>query len=122
MNNNNVLKKITIAQSIKQFECKDIFALGGLVCSSSQIKAFMAGSQNKNYVKLSDEQLENFFNGLIIYMRGERNEPGIIPQGIENYILELMKSGQGDTLDELRCLVEDAKDGIVSACDDSDKK
>ena len=118
MNYNTILKKIIIAQKLKHFECKDIFELGGLKLSSSQIKAFMAGSQNKNYVKISDEQLEAFLNGLIIFSRGESESPDMIPRAIENYIIGLMQSGQSETLDELSSLIEDAKDGIVSGCDE----
>jgi len=117
MNNNTVLKKVIISQSLKHFESKEIFEAGGLTLSSSQIKAFMAGSQNKNYEKLSDEQLEAFMNGLIIFSRGERETPEIVPRAIENYILGLMQAGHRDTLEELSSLIEDAKDGLVQGCD-----
>jgi len=119
MNNNSILKKIMISQSLKHFESKEIFEMGGLKLSSSQIKAFMAGSQNKNYEKLSDEQLEAFLNGLIIFSRGERENPEMVPRAIENYILGLMQAGHRDTLEEISCLIEDAKDGIVQGCDDN---
>jgi len=120
MNNNAILKKIIISQSLKHFESKEIFELGGLKLSSSQIKAFMAGSQNKNFEKLSAEQLEAFLNGLIIFSRGERENPDMVPRAIETYILGLMQAGHSDTLDELSCLIEDAKDGIVQGCDHAD--
>lgn len=112
MNNNNILKKIMIANNIKHFEAKEIFALAGCNMSSSQIKAFMAGSENKNYVKLNDEQLEQFLNGLIIYSRGSLEEPDLIPRSIENHVLELLKSGNAVALEELGCLVNDAMDGL----------
>jgi len=122
MNNNSILKKIMIGQSLKHFESKEIFELGGLKLSSSQIKAFMAGSQNKNYEKLSDEQLEGFLNGLIIFSRGERENPEMVPRAIESYILGLMQAGHSDTLDEISCLIEDAKDGITQGCDNDDSE
>jgi len=116
MDNNAVLKKIMIAQNIKQFDCKDVFELGGLPVSSSQIKAFTAGTSNKNFVALSDEQLEQFFTGLIIHNRGEKDDPTVIPRAIESYVLGLMKAGLSDTLEELSCLIEDARDGIEQGC------
>jgi len=119
MNNNTILKKVMISQSLKHFESKEIFEMGGLKLSSSQIKAFMAGSQNKNFEKLSDEQLEVFLNGLIIFSRGERENPDMVPRAIEGYILGLMQAGHSDTLDEISCLIEDAKDGIVQGCDNA---
>lgn len=112
MNNNNILKKIIIANNLKHFEAIEIFALGECELSSSQAKAFMAGSQNKNYVKLSDEQLEQFLNGFIVYSRGSLDEPDLIPRSIENYVLGLMKNGNAVALEELACLVNDAMDGL----------
>jgi len=120
MNNNTILKKVMISQTLKHFESKEVFEMGGLKLSSSQIKAFMAGSQNKNYEPLSDEQLEAFLNGLIIFSRGERENPDMVPRVIENYILGLMQAGHSDTLDELSSLIKDAKDGIVQGCDHAD--
>jgi uncharacterized protein YehS (DUF1456 family) len=110
MNNNTILKKITIAHSFKHFEVKEIFEAGGASFSSSQIKAFMAGSQNKNYVKLSDEQLEGFLNGLIVYARGAKDEPDMLPKMIENYIITQIETNNSGMLDEIRCLIEDASD------------
>ena len=112
MNNNDILKKIMIANNLKHFEGNEVFALGGCELSSSQIKAFMAGSKNKNYVELNDEKLEQFLNGFIIYARGSLDEPDLIPRGIENYVLNLMKNGNADALEELGCLVNDAMDGL----------
>jgi len=117
MKNNTIFKKITISQNLKHFEIKEIFELGGLSLSSSQIKAYMAGPSNKNYEKLPAEQLESFLNGLIIFSRGEKESPEMIPRAIEHYILGLMQAGLSSTLEELSCLIEDAKDGIVQGCD-----
>ncbi len=118
MKNNSVFKKITIANNLKQFEVKEVFELGGLELSSSAIKGLSAGSQNKNHIKMTDDQLEAFFNGLILYWRGAKEETDMVPRGIENYIMNLMKDGNLDVLQELSCLIDDAKDGIVSGCAD----
>ncbi len=112
MNNNSILKKIMIANSLKHFEAREIFSLAGCNFSSSQIKAFMAGSKNKNYVELNDEQLEQFFNGFILYSRGSLDEPDLIPRGVENYVLDLMKNNNAGALEELGCLINDAMDGL----------
>ena len=117
MNNNLILKKVIISHNLKHFESKEVFELGGLKLSSSQIKAFMAGAQNKNFEAISDEQLEAFLNGLIIYTRGERDNPEVVPRAIEAYVLGLMQAGQSDALEELSCLIEDAKDGIMQGCE-----
>jgi len=105
MINNNILKKIAIANNLKHFEMKEIFELGGLAFSSSRIKAFMAGSKNKNYEKLSDEFFEDFLNGFIIYSRGALDAPGMLPRGVENYIINQVESENTDAIEEIRSLI-----------------
>ncbi|EAU53588.1 DUF1456 family protein [Mariprofundus ferrooxydans] len=112
MKNNMILKKISIANNLKHFEIKEIFELGGFEFSSSQVKAFMAGSQNKNHEKLSDEQFEAFLNGFILYSRGTPDDPALLPRTIENFIIGLIEAGNSAAIDEIQCLIEDAKDNM----------
>jgi len=108
MTNNNILKKIAIANHLKHFEMKEIFELGSFEFSSSRIKAFMAGSKNKNYEQLSDEHFDGFLNGFIIYSRGALDEPGQLPRSIENYIIGQIESGNNEAIEEIRSLVDQA--------------
>lgn len=70
----------------------------------------MAGSQNKNYEKLSHEHLEGFLNGLIIYSRGSVDEPGLLPRLIESFIIGQIEAEESGVIEEIRCLIEDAQD------------
>jgi len=108
MTNNNIFKKICIANNLKHFEIKEIFELGGFELSSSQVKTFMAGSKNKNYEKLSDEYFESFLNGLIIWSRGPVDEPTILPRTIESFIIGLIEAGNSAAIEEIRSLIADA--------------
>ncbi|MDQ6976405.1 MAG: DUF1456 family protein [Mariprofundaceae bacterium] len=110
MNNNNILKKLSIANSLRHFEIKEVFKLGSFSFSSSQIKSFMAGSQNKNYEKLSHEHLEGFLNGLIIYSRGSIDEPDALPRLIESFIIGLIEAEKTEVIEEIRCLIKDTSD------------
>ena len=112
MTNNVILKKIIIANNLKHFELKEIFELGGFQFSSSQVKAFMAGSQNKNHEKVNDEQFEGFLNGFILYSRGPVDEPTLLPRTIENFIIGLVETENTGAIEEIRCLIEDASDGL----------
>jgi uncharacterized protein YehS (DUF1456 family) len=109
MDNNRILKKIIIANNLRHFEVQEVFALGGLQCSSSRIKGFLAGSRHKNHERLSDEVLEQFLNGLIIYARGQLDEPEMLPRAIENYLIGLVESGNHAALDEIDALIADAR-------------
>ncbi len=106
MNNNQILKKISIANQLRHFELKEIFALSGKEFSSSRIKSFMAGSQNKNSEKLSDDDFASFMNGLILYSRGSRDDSRAVPRLVENAIVHLLDSEQEEALDQLRTLLE----------------
>ena len=112
MTNNAILKKIIIANNLKHFELKEIFELGSCNFSSSQVKAFMAGSQNKNYEQVSDEHFEAFLNGFIIFSRGPVDEPALLPRTIESFIIGLIESGNTGAIEEIRCLIEDASDEL----------
>lgn len=119
MKNNHLLKKIVIINNLKHFDVQDCFEIGGQKVSSSRIKAFMAGSQNKNHEPISDELMDVFLNGLIIYMRGSKDEPELLPRFVENYIISQIEAGNEDAIEEIRCLIEDASDtsGCMSACE-----
>jgi len=110
MTNNNILKKIAIANNLKHFEMKEIFELGDSKFSSSQVKAFMAGPKNKNYEKLSNEHFEGFLNGFIIYSRGPLDEPTLLPRTIESHITGLIEGENHAAIEEIRSLIEGVAD------------
>jgi hypothetical protein len=120
MDNNRILKKIVIANNLRHFEVQEVFALGGLQCSSSRIKGFLAGSRHKNHERLSDEVLEQFLNGLIIYARGDLDEPEMLPRAIENYLIGLIESGNRAALDEIDAMITEARSAQEGRPEDQD--
>jgi len=122
MTNNAILKKIIIANNLKHFELKEIFELGDCNFSSSQVKAFMAGSKNKNYELISDEHFEAFLNGFIVYSRGPVDEPALLPRTIESFIIGLIESENFAAIEEVRCLIEDASDAASNKSETIEEK
>lgn len=112
VDNNQLLKKLAIANNLRHFEIQEVFALSGFECGSSRIKAWMAGRGNKNFEPLADDQLEQFLNGLIIYGRGAKDEADVLPRSIEHYVFGLVEAGNADLLDELGALIDDARDAV----------
>ncbi|MDX8408868.1 MAG: DUF1456 family protein [Mariprofundales bacterium] len=106
MISNTIFKKICIANHLKHFEIKEIFSLAGCDFSSSRIKSFMAGCKNKNYEKLSDEHLEAFLNGFILYSRGPVNAPNLLPRTIESFIIGLIEADNFAAIEKIRSLIE----------------
>ena len=90
MNNNDRLVRLRYALDIKDTEMVEIFKLGGLEITKEDVKKLLTKSKNENsdtvkkeefqkndYVKdCSNQTLESFLNGLIIFKRG-RKEPAL---------------------------------------------
>ena len=107
MDNNKVLKKITIAMNLRNEDVREIFHIGGLELSVSQTGAFLVSDTNKNFKALSDEVLENFMDGLITYSRGAKNAPNFVPLALANLVYLLGEKGNQEALEALASLVED---------------
>lgn len=115
MNNNDRLVRLRYALDIKDTEMVEIFKLGGLEIAKEDIKKLLAKSKNENsdtvkkeefqkndYVKdCSNQTLESFLNGLIIFKRGKQepngNEPDkpapmvINDKNVNNMLLKKIK-------------------------------
>ena len=74
MTNNDVIKKLRIALDLKEMEMFEIFELGGNPVKKSLLSGIFRKEGHKNYRECSDELLENFLDGYIIYKRGNKEE------------------------------------------------
>lgn len=104
---NTVLKKVTIAMNLRNEDVREIFHLGGEELSTSQTGALLVNASNKNFKLLSEERLEVFFNGLILYSRGPKENPNAMPMALINLIYLLGEKGQLEALESLRELTSD---------------
>lgn len=74
MTNNDVLKKLRVALSLKDFEILEILKLVEFEMSPSELSALFRKDDHPNYKECGDQVLRKFLNGLIIKMRGPRPE------------------------------------------------
>lgn len=78
MTNNDILKKLRIALSLKDFEIIEILSLVDFEMSKSELSAIFRKDDHPNYVPAGDQVLRKFLNGLIIKNRGPReNNPNL---------------------------------------------
>ncbi len=78
MTNNDILKKIRIALSLKDFEIIEILSLVDFEMSKSELSAIFRKEDHPNYMPAGDQVLRKFLNGLIINKRGPReNNPNL---------------------------------------------
>jgi len=110
MNNNAILKKVMISHCMRHEDVEEAFALAGAEVGGSDLRGFLAGSSNKNFIPLSDALLEKFLDGVVFYARGPKEEPHLLPRGIENYIIAQIEAGNDAVLDEIDGLINDVQD------------
>jgi uncharacterized protein YehS (DUF1456 family) len=70
MTNNDILKKLRIALSLKDTDIIEILALSDFVISKGALGDIFRAEDHPNYVEAGDQILRNFLHGLIIKNRG----------------------------------------------------
>ena len=119
VDNNKVLKKITIAMNLRNEDVREILHIGGQELSISQTGAVLVSEPNKNFKILSDELLEAFMEGLITYSRGPKNVPNLIPLALANLVYLLGERGNQEALEALGGLVEDVVTQLTEQLEES---
>ena len=70
MTNNDVLKKLRVALSLRDTDILDILKLVDFRMSKSELSAVFRKEDHPKYVECGDQFLRNFLNGLVIHLRG----------------------------------------------------
>lgn len=74
MDNNDILIRLRYALDIKDSDMIKIFELGGITVSKEELLKILANSyseDSQNIINCDYHMLESFFNGFIIFKRGE---------------------------------------------------
>ncbi|KAA3642473.1 MAG: DUF1456 family protein [Bacteroidetes bacterium] len=74
LNNNDIIKKLRVALSLKDEDIVEILKLVDYDISKSELGAFFRKEDHEKYMPLQDQILRNFLNGLIIHKRGPMDE------------------------------------------------
>ena len=75
MSNNDILKKLRVALHLRNDEIIDILKLVNFNTSQSELGALFRKEGHPKYMECGDQILRNFLNGLIIHMRGTKENP-----------------------------------------------
>jgi hypothetical protein len=75
MNNNDILKKLRVALMLRDDEIVDILKLADFKISKSEIGAFCRREGHPKYMECGDQVLRNFLNGLVLHLRGTKENP-----------------------------------------------
>jgi uncharacterized protein YehS (DUF1456 family) len=74
MTNNDILKKLRVALHLRDDEIVKILDLADFRITKTELSAFFRKEDHPNYKNCGDQVLRNFLNGLIIHMRGKKEE------------------------------------------------
>jgi len=77
MTNNDILKKLRVALRFRDDEIQEILELADFKISKAELGAFFRKEDHPNYRECGDQILRNFLNGLVIYLRGTKENPKI---------------------------------------------
>jgi len=75
MTNNDVFKKLRVALKLRDEDIIGILALVDFKMSKTELSAFFRKEDHPNYMECGDQVLRNFLNGLVIHLRGTRENP-----------------------------------------------
>ncbi len=75
MTNNDIFKKLRVALMLRDDEIVDILKLADFKISKSELGAFFRKEDHPNYMECGDQVLRNFLNGLVIHLRGTKENP-----------------------------------------------
>lgn len=74
LTNNDILKKLRVALKMRDDDIVEVLALVDFRISKGEVGNFCRNEEHPKFVKLKDQVLRNFLNGLIIYKRGPRED------------------------------------------------
>jgi len=74
MSNNDILKKLRVALKLRDDDIIHILSLMDFRITKTELGALFRREDHPNYKECGDQILRNFLNGLVIYLRGNREE------------------------------------------------
>ncbi len=75
LSNNDILKKLRVALSLRNDDIVEILALVDFEITKGALGDIFRKDDHPGYVEAGDQLLRNFLNGLIIYKRGKPDAP-----------------------------------------------
>lgn len=75
MNNNDIFKKLRVALMLRDDQIVEILGLVDFRMSKGEIGNFFRNENHENYMECGDQVLRNFLNGLVIHLRGTKENP-----------------------------------------------
>lgn len=75
MNNNDIFKKLRVALMLRDDQIVEILELVDFRMSKGEIGNLFRNENHENFMECGDQVLRNFLNGLVIHLRGTKENP-----------------------------------------------
>ena len=75
MNNNDIFKKLRVALMLRDDQIIEILELVDFRMSKGEIGNLFRNEDHPNFMECGDQVLRNFLNGLVIHLRGTKENP-----------------------------------------------
>jgi len=75
MNNNDIFKKLRVALQLRDDQIVEILQLVDFRITTTELSAFFRNEEHPKYMDCGDQVLRNFLNGLVIHLRGTKENP-----------------------------------------------
>lgn len=88
MTNNDILRRLRYILNVNNSAMLTLFATGGLVCSREQVISWLSKEEDSTFIALTDPELAQFLNGLIVSKRGQKDgEQPVVEKRLNNNII-----------------------------------
>lgn len=75
MNNNDIFKKLRVALMLRDDQIVEILELVDFRMSKGEIGNIFRSQDHADFMECGDQVLRNFLNGLVIHLRGTKDNP-----------------------------------------------
>ncbi len=114
MTNNDIFKKLRVALMLRDDQIVEILELVDFRISKTELSAFFRAENHENYVECGDQVLRNFLNGLVIHLRGTKENPKNPTAVLAKHMAEIPKKEGASERAEFKPKDEDKARGDQS--------
>ena len=111
MTNNDILKKLRVALMLRDDQIVEILELVDFRITKSELGAFFRAGDHENYMECGDQVLRNFLNGLVIHLRGTKENPKNPNDVLAKHKAEIPKKETTKERPEFKASAKDAEKG-----------
>ncbi|MGM8362997.1 DUF1456 family protein [Flavobacterium sp. ARAG 55.4] len=111
MTNNDIFKKLRVALMLRDDQIVEILELVDFRISKSELGAFFRDEKHPNYMECGDQVLRNFLNGLVIHLRGTKENPKNPNDILAKHKAQIPKKESTKERTEFKAAAKDAEKG-----------